>query len=325
MIAARQYRVPIHEVLEYWSNEMQNVRKILVGVNVNSNPESSEVAINKAFWLAQSTKAEVTLCTVLRESPPETGDFLEDDPKAVALRIAKETHDRWMEEGQQLGLTVHSIVRYGRAWYEMICAVQSDGFDLVIVGTKERGAAHRALFGSTAMKLLRHCPSMVWVCRPDADKPVATILVADDCREVGMRAIQEGVSIAQMLDARLLVVHAIQYPLNSALRRVETSQEELDEYQQRIRDEAEKAVTERLAGTDHRSLHQGARIEITAGPPDMVIDEAVREHDAELLIMGTSGHSGIKGFLIGNTAERLLPQLRCSVLAIKPEGFESGI
>jgi len=80
---------------------MQNVRKILVGVNVNSNPESSEVAIRKAFWLAQSSKAEVTLCTVLRETPPDTGDLLEDDPKAVLLGIAKETHDHWMEEGQK--------------------------------------------------------------------------------------------------------------------------------------------------------------------------------------------------------------------------------
>lgn len=304
---------------------MQNVRKILVGVNVNSNPESSEVAIKKAFWLAQSTKAEVTLYTVLRDTPPDTGDFLEDDPKAVALGVAKETHEHWMEEGQKLGLSVHSKIGFGRAWYEMICAVQKDRFDLVIVGTKERGAAHRALFGSTAMKLLRHCPCMVWVCRPDADKPVATIMVADDRGEVGMCGIQEGVSLAQMMDARLLVVHAIQYTLTSALRRVETSQEELDAYQQSIRDEAEKAVTERLAQTDSRSLQQGALVEITAGPPDIVIDEAVREHDAELLIMGTSGHSGIKGFLIGNTAERLLPQLRCSVLAIKPEGFESGI
>jgi len=207
----------------------------------------------------------------------------------------------------------------------MICSVQKDGFDLVIVGTKERGAAHRALFGSTAMKLLRHCPCMVLVCRPDSDEPVATIVVADDCGEVGKRALQEGVSLAQIMDARLLVVHAIQYTLSSALRRVETSQEELDAYKQRIRDEAEKAVSERLAQTDYRSLQQGVQIEITAGSPDIVIDEAIRQHDAELLVMGTSGHSGIKGFLIGNTAERLLPQLRCSVLAIKPDGFESGI
>ena len=38
--------------------------------------------------------------------------------------------------------------------------------------------------------------------------------------------------------------------------------------------------------------------------------------------MGTLARTGISGLVMGNTAERLLPLLPCSVLAIKPEGFE---
>ena len=39
--------------------------------------------------------------------------------------------------------------------------------------------------------------------------------------------------------------------------------------------------------------------------------------------MGTMARSGIAGLLIGNTAERVLRKLPCSVLAVKPDGFVS--
>jgi nucleotide-binding universal stress UspA family protein len=41
--------------------------------------------------------------------------------------------------------------------------------------------------------------------------------------------------------------------------------------------------------------------------------------------MGTVARTGISGLLIGNTAERLLQQLKCSILAIKPEEFTSPV
>jgi nucleotide-binding universal stress UspA family protein len=37
------------------------------------------------------------------------------------------------------------------------------------------------------------------------------------------------------------------------------------------------------------------------------------------------GRVGIPGFFMGNTAEEILDQIDCSVLAIKPPGFESPV
>ena len=45
----------------------------------------------------------------------------------------------------------------------------------------------------------------------------------------------------------------------------------------------------------------------------------------DLVVMGTVARSGIAGMLIGNTAERVLRKLPCSVLAVKPEGFTSPV
>jgi len=37
--------------------------------------------------------------------------------------------------------------------------------------------------------------------------------------------------------------------------------------------------------------------------------------------MGTLSRTGISGLLIGNTAEKVLRQVDCSVLIVKPDGF----
>ena len=41
--------------------------------------------------------------------------------------------------------------------------------------------------------------------------------------------------------------------------------------------------------------------------------------------MGTVCRTGIAGFFIGNTAEKTLQQVDCSVLMVKPEGFVSPV
>jgi nucleotide-binding universal stress UspA family protein len=41
--------------------------------------------------------------------------------------------------------------------------------------------------------------------------------------------------------------------------------------------------------------------------------------------MGTVARTGISGFLMGNTAETILNQIDCSVLAIKPPDFQTPV
>ena len=45
----------------------------------------------------------------------------------------------------------------------------------------------------------------------------------------------------------------------------------------------------------------------------------------DLVVMGTAGRSGISGLVIGNTAEAILSQLRCALLAVKPDSFVSPV
>ena len=64
---------------------------------------------------------------------------------------------------------------------------------------------------------------------------------------------------------------------------------------------------------------------LSRGHPDDVIREFVVTHGIDLVVMGTVARGGISGLLFGNTAERILRTLPCSVLAVKPDGFESPV
>ena len=55
-------------------------------------------------------------------------------------------------------------------------------------------------------------------------------------------------------------------------------------------------------------------------PVDAIL-KAVELQKVQLLVMGTVGRSGIKGFFVGNTADCVLSDVPCSVLAVKSREF----
>ena len=64
---------------------------------------------------------------------------------------------------------------------------------------------------------------------------------------------------------------------------------------------------------------------LVQGPAQDVVPNCAKDLGAELIVMGTVGRTGIPGFFIGNTAEKILTRIDCSVLAVKPAGFVSPV
>ena len=57
---------------------------------------------------------------------------------------------------------------------------------------------------------------------------------------------------------------------------------------------------------------------VREGFPEEVIPEVAKEIEAELVILGTVGRTGLSAALLGNTAEHVISKLSCNLLAIKP-------
>ena len=57
---------------------------------------------------------------------------------------------------------------------------------------------------------------------------------------------------------------------------------------------------------------------------EAILAEA-KKRRLDLIVMGTTGRAGIAEFLFGTTAEKVLLQVDCSVLTVKPRGFVSAV
>ena len=100
-----------------------------------------------------------------------------------------------------------------------------------------------------------------------------------------------------------------------------------DEQSRTIRETRDmvQADTEQfLAGEAERLRQAGwaGSTQIRYGDPAEEIIRAVEEHDADLVVLGSHGTSGVKRFLLGSVSDRVLMYAPCSVLIVKQPAEE---
>ncbi len=311
---------------------MDFFKNILVGVDLShsENPSVEDLspparcAVERAMLLAEQISAELTFFSASDMNPAK-----EELLKASGVKTLAEKTQLVLEEliakAEAKGITAKSQLAHGQAWEEIIRHVQQNNTELVIVGTRDTGFASRLLYGSTGIRLLRYCPCPVWVTKPDSNWDDLEILVASDFSEVSQDALALGVNAARLTGARLRVLHAIERNTDRRMRHTGLRDDEIQQYYQSIKEEAEQTIHEQLAQTDYRTIEAGVIVDVKSGPADIVILDTIEEHHIDLLIMGTIARRGLAGMLIGNTAENLLPQLSCAILAIKPRDFQCPV
>lgn len=302
---------------------MDRFQDILVGVDLSQgdrwvSPDLSpptEEAVKRACWIARLNSARLTYLYAIDISFAAQR-LVEQDSCVVAE--AKDILCRLASQARAEGVAADHAVRFGKSWIEIIRRVLQHRHDLVVAGTRHLGATKSFFVGSTGVKLLRKCPCPVWITQPQQHIDIKTILVAHDLRPVGESAMALGCSLARLHGATLHVLHALN---PSALGGGHSASSETP-WGEMTRVDAERRI---LAQANEYDLEPPPLVHVVATPADEAILRTIEEYDIELVVMGTVGRSGIAGFITGNTAERLLPQIPCSVLAVKPTGFASPV
>lgn len=306
---------------------MKRFKKILVGVDLSSGARmgSEELsapnaeAVRQAIWLAKLNSATIDFLFSLDLSVKAQQLFSEGaTDESTIVNEAKDRLAELVAKARDEEVVADSHVVIGKSWLELIRQVLRARHDLVVVGTRHLGALQGFLLGSTGIKLLRKCPCPVWVTQPPADSEMDSILVAHDLRPVGDLAMELGCSMAKLQNAKLHVVHAAEFPEFDYMLPATVSAE----HKQAYRRDADAHIQAQLAAA---GLPQPAQLHLVIEPPDFAIMNCIERHGIDLIVMGTVGRTGIPGFITGNTAERLLPRIPCSLLAVKPSGFESPV
>jgi universal stress protein E len=276
-----------------------------------------------------------TSAPVTSKSPDDVQEHIpvtiEEFPLEVQEHIIQEEKhnlEQVVASIRQAGVQVSSKVLYGSPFLEIIREVLRGGYDLVMIAAEGRSRLKEALFGSTTMHLMRKCPCPVWVMNPAQPRHYSHILAAvdptpsdEEQNALNIQILDLATSLAHREGCELLILHTWSYALESHIRsgRVSVPQSKLDEWLQSIRETQKRSLGELLQRYDLESLMH--HVYLLKGEAGELIPALAKVKGVELIIMGTVSRTGISGLLIGNTAERVLRQVDCSILTVKPEGF----
>lgn len=118
----------------------------------------------------------------------------------------------------------------------------------------------------------------------------------------------QAVNLAQQYGSRIHILHVVDTSMSSLLEDAGTSDEVLEERGRRA-----VQMIERMA----ESHDVAATTEIRSGDPAETILEYADEIDADVIVAGTHGRSGVRRHLLGSVTERLVRHSSCPVLTVR--------
>lgn len=303
---------------------MKKIRNILVAVD---GKDDTQAFIAEVATVARVAGTQVTLLGVLDMPPNGQGRSAESsDLQQWMLEERFENMKAISSELAKRGIETTIKQLCGKPYLEIIREALRGGYDLIMKPVESESVVKTILFGSTDMQLFRLCPYPVWAFKPSTTTALRRIMVAVDLlaheREqsaLADKVLQWGKHVAGLAGSELHVVHIWNLYGETTLRGRTFLADIVDRL---VQDEERKHRQWLNESLEKNGLKRNeVQIHFYKGEANKLIPEIANAVKTDLLVMGTVGRTGIPGFFIGNTADSVLRQVDCSVLAVKPEGF----
>jgi nucleotide-binding universal stress UspA family protein len=147
---------------------------------------------------------------------------------------------------------------------------------------------------------------------------ITAILVGCDLSPQSDAALDRALVIGELHGARIILVHA--QANDAPIADVDNEMlAQLGEVSAAVRTEEARELADRMS----RIAARGLAVELVSrvGAPDEVLAAAALEHAAQLIVVGTHGHTGIARFLLGSVASSTIRHAPCDVLVVRgPSG-----
>ncbi len=135
------------------------------------------------------------------------------------------------------------------------------------------------------------------------------IIWATDGSESADRALDLVKTLASQNGSELLVVHSVEVLAGPGARGAYTEDADEDERQTKISQQA-KDLRDGGVNAQLKVIHGG----VTGAAHTLA--EIAKEEGADLMIVGTRGHTALTGLLLGSVTQRLLHIAPCPVLVV---------
>lgn len=277
-------------------------------------------ALRAALDLVRGTPARIQLVGFVHDATADNPNLMSATAGRRLQAAMLKDKRSWLEEAAQRVARQEASITVTVVWSKDISAwvnenVSAKTCDLIV---KSGNRSENVLYTPTDWQLLRAAPVPVLVARDKLRKRPSRILATIDLgtseasqKALNKRVLQAAAAVAGQLGAELHVVYAI--PVSALAQ-------DLDLVDSRA---LERRTRRKLAREiDELAADYGlpaARIVVRAGPPERVVDGVASKLKVALVVMGTIGRKGLKGRLLGNTAEKVLHANRSNLLALRPD------
>jgi universal stress protein E len=308
-------------------------QNILVVVDpIASEQTALKRAVELVSRLQESSKQVINITAFFSifDFSYEMTTILSSGERNSMRQMVIEEKQKWLDEITANVLpnvkVTSKVVWHNRPYEAIVSQVIEQGYDLVIKGTHQHGKLKAVVFTPTDWHILRKCPCPVLLVKdhewPKNGNMLAALNIGSD--EVEHSSLNNKITtqakiLASVIGANLHLVNSYPgTPVNIAIEVPEFDATEYNAVMLNHHKEAMKVHADEFnIALDNTHIHEGL--------PETVIESIAESLDAELVVLGTVGRTGISAALIGNTAEHVIDQLNCDVLALKPDGYVSPL
>lgn len=312
---------------------------------VLSDSHRQDDTVAQALHIAKAHQASLTIMLSLEALPPNASMVMESFSYVDSQQTMETQAQHWLkEQAESWGkhYAVSTAVTVGQPLIDVVRYVKKNGIDLVIKRAEE--SFLDKLFGSLDMRLFRKCPCPVWIINHKPRSQYKNVVAALDLnyhypqhevsirRDLNRDILRHASQIALLEFAQLHIVHVFDaVPENIArdgfisvdndrmetdLAKIHAEREtELDKLLEELGGELDDDVLDYLKPQKH----------IVHGYPRREIAATTTSLDTDIIVMGTVARLGVPGYIMGDTAEETIHQLKCAVVGVKPRGFETPI
>lgn len=308
------------------------IRRILVAIRDERRVSRSQ--LRKAAALARASGARIELYHAINEPDAlyslRKGSLAGQPVRAIFDSVVERAETRLaklaaLKDFQ--GLTITSFAAWDFPPHEAVIrrALATDA-DLVVAAAQPKALGGRLLLSNTDWELIRHCPCPVLLVksarkwkRPSIVASIDPFHAHDKPAALDRRILEAGHYVARELRGVLHAFHAYMplaiiapAPAGQALAFAPSPEIEAVHTEQ-VRREFDRIAARYGVAPRRRHLEMGAvQDELT---------RTIRNTRAGIVVMGAVSRSGLRRFLIGNSAERIVDHVDSDVLIVKPRGF----
>lgn len=200
---------------------------------------------------------------------------------------------------------------------------------LLVAESHRQGRLVRLLLTNIDWELIRNCPCPLWLSKTEQfDRRAPVIAAVDPLHANAKPAMLDHAIVAHAVEvaqesANVIVCHAYGLPQRSV------GHTSLEVYWLGVPAEDQRAYEENLQRAVGKLLESGQipseNVRVVRGDPAVQLPKLAKKLAAGVVVMGAVSRRGLRRIYIGSTAERVIDEIGCDVLIVKPRGFKSPI